>query len=139
MLIEPQARIGNLQAYDVLPVLASYDQLPSPDFGFQPVPDGIFHQRLNQHGREGEILHAFRDIESVTQSTPHPNLKDVEVGLYHLHFLSEGSCLPPCLWKGRSQVMDEIREHGFPIFQIGVEQAQDVGEGVEQKVGLNLG
>ena len=131
--------IGHLDAKLAIPHLSPHADAPAFRLGFNAMPDGVFDQRLQHHGRKNRRSQPARNLDVELQPLLDPQLEQFEVGPYQRDLTAQRGRILAHLREGCPQVTDQRLLHHRGPLGIGFDQIIHRCERIEQKVRLHLG
>ena len=111
---------------------------PALAYRFQPVLDGVFHQRKKHHGRDAEVGQFARQVYGVGKPRSHAHGQDIQIGAHHLHVAAQRGAGFAHLRDGGAQITDQVVDHFRRRGRVRLDQDLHVGQRVVEEVGLDL-
>ncbi len=100
--------------------------------------DRILDQRGQHHRRQLGFPELFGHGNAQFEPLAHSSLLHAEVGERQCQFTRERRATTAHLWQCRAQITREVVQHCPALAGIGLVEALDMGQGVEQEMGLDL-
>ena len=100
--------------------------------------DRVLDQRLNEHRRNGGVLHLGSDIHLDLELIAETNLLDLEVMLKKGELFSQRDLLPVLRLQRHAQQIAEMLDHAAGQLRIALHVRRDGIERVEEKMRIEL-
>lgn len=105
---------------------------------FQPVLDGVLHQRLQQQRRHLQRRQFVRQVQRHLQPRSHADLHQRQVVVQAREFVGQRVFIGPARGQCAAQEGDQPVQHGLGACRVQTDQHAQIGQRVEQHVRLEL-